>query len=151
MENGGDDGSVGGHFEKKIFGNEVMVSDTNFDSIFSQMSLAVAADSNWYDVDLYSGENYEYGRNERCRIFSSKCLSNIITEFCNLKFLGKKGCSKNMKYINMCQKSQFNKNCGIYLNYESCDLNRKKMDQEFVQENKSICQNIEVNIKIIIN
>ena len=146
MENGGGFGSAGAHFEKNVFGDEIMVPDDTFDSRFSQMSLAVAADSGWYDVDLFSADNYEFGKNLGCGIFSSKCPSNIISQFCNLR--GVQGCSDDMKYVNICHNSIFTGNCGINLNYRSCKSNRVTRNKSFVYGRKSICQNCEVKFFI---
>ena len=143
MENGGGTGSAGAHFEKLIFGDEIMVPDDTYDSRFSQMSLAVAADSGWYDVDLFSGDQYEFGRDEGCGMFSSRCEANAITEFCNSN--GKTGCSDNMKYVSLCRNSIFTGNCGINLNYRSCKSNRRSNTKSFVYGRNSICQNCQVN------
>jgi len=60
MENGGGLGSAGAHFEKVTFGDEIMVPDDTLHSRFSQLSLAVAADSGWYDVNFLDGDEYTY-------------------------------------------------------------------------------------------
>ena len=142
MENGGGLGSAGAHFEKLVFGDEIMVPDDTFDSRFSQMSLAVAADSGWYDVDLNSGDQYNWGKDEGCGMFSSRCNRNIITEFCNQT--GARTCSDNLQYISICKMSKFTDNCGVNLNYRSCKSNRKPKVKSFIYGNRSICQNCQV-------
>ena len=52
MDNSSQLDSSGGHFDKKIFGDEIMVPNDPLDARFSQMTLAVAADSGWYDINL---------------------------------------------------------------------------------------------------
>ena len=83
MEDAGGQGSAGGHFEKRFFGDEMMVPDDTFDSRFSVMSLAIAADSGWYDVDFMGGDEYNWGKGSGCEMFMRQCPRNLISEFCN--------------------------------------------------------------------
>lgn len=57
------------HFEKLFFGDEIMNPNDVLDARFSRLSLAVAKDSGWYDIDLDLGENYIWRKNEGCGIF----------------------------------------------------------------------------------
>jgi leishmanolysin len=143
MENGGGTGSAGAHFEKVTFGDEIMVPDDTLHARFSQLSLAVAADSGWYDVDFLDGDEYTYGRNEGCGMFSNRCVRSVITEFCNN--VGKTTCSDNFKYISLCRKSKFTGNCNINLNHRSCKRFRKSNTKSFRYGRRSICQNCQVS------
>ena len=73
-----------------------MVSDDTLDAKFSKMSLAVAKDSGWYEVDLSLGEDYFWGKNEGCDIFDNTCSHTTVSEFCPVK--NHRGCSDNHMY-----------------------------------------------------
>jgi leishmanolysin len=146
MENGGGAGSAGAHFEKVVFGDEIMVSDEMLDARFSHLSLAVAADSGWYDVDFMDADEYNYGRDKGCQMFAKKCRRNVVSEFCNA--IDDTKCSDNFKYISICKNSKYTGTCNINLNYRSCKRYRKSKEKAFKYGRRSICQNCQVSLKI---
>jgi hypothetical protein len=50
IENDGDEGSAGSHFERAIFFNEIMNAGEMKDEIFSHFSFALLIDSGWYGI-----------------------------------------------------------------------------------------------------
>ena len=118
LENGGGSGSAGGHFEKLVFADDTMVPDDTLDARTSKMSLAVAKDSGWYEVDLGMGEHYTWAKGEGCSVFDSSCDHVNVSEFCSAS--GHYGCSDDHMYKTLCQTGLFIGNCPINLQRESC-------------------------------
>jgi hypothetical protein len=138
LEDSGGSGSAGAHFEKLVFGDETMVSDDTTDAKYTAMSLSVAKDSGWYEVDMTSGENYFWGKDEGCSIFETTCPHANVTEFCNVE--GHRGCSDNHMYKTSCSSSQFTgSNCNIYLNTKSCKVNHTSNTNAFIYGTDSVC------------
>ena len=138
MENSGGSGSAGAHFEKLVFGDETMVSDDTRDAKYTRMSLSIAKDSGWYDVDITTGENYFWGKQEGCSIFEASCSHTSVSEFCNEEF--HRGCNDNHMYQTSCSNSEFTgTNCNIYLNIKSCKVNHESTQKAFSYGPDSIC------------
>ena len=124
-----------------------MVSDDTTDARFTAMSLAVAKDSGWYEVDLEMGESFFWGKDEGCSIFENTCPHANVTEFCQNSQHA--GCSDNHMYKTTCSETPYGKNCNIYLNTKSCKVNHKPSIDAFVYGTESICLNGEVRCKIL--
>jgi hypothetical protein len=149
MENNGGIESRGAHFEKVVVGDEIMGPDNVMDARFSILSLAVAADSGWYEIDLKAADEFNYGKNKGCRILDSKCRRSSLSEFCHS--LNKKSCSDDLRYLNICQSGDFTGQCSINLPQKSCKRNRKTDFPAFTYGRNSICQKCEVCLFIIFN
>lgn len=141
LENNGD-GGIGGHFEKLVFGDETMVSDDSMDARFSAMSLALAKDSGWFEVDLAMGENYFWGKGEGCSIFEHSCSTDSVSEFCSVE--GHSGCSDNHLYRTQCDQSNLTGDCRIFLNVQSCKVAHKPESVFFEYGPDSLCLDTEV-------
>ena len=144
MENANQIESLPGHFESVVFGDEIMVANDPLDSRFSVMSLAVAADSGWYDVNFETGDQYSWGYNKGCAILKSKCQRNALNEFCQLTRTT--GCSDNFKYITICRKNRFTEKCILNVNHQNCKVFRKFNHKSFKYGRSSICQNYQVSV-----
>ena len=144
MEDGGGAGSVGAHFEKLIYGDEIMVSDDTTDAKFGPMSLAVGKDSGWYEIDMETAENYFWGKEQGCKIFEKSCLAAEVSEFCYTK--GHQSCSENHMYLTSCSSSAFTGSCNINLNIKSCKKHHSTSISAFSYGHDSICLNTEVNL-----
>lgn len=118
MENQGDQGAAGSHFEKLIFGDEAMVSKASKDAKFSKMSLAVAKDSGWYEVDMETGDHYLWGKNKGCHLFSENCDSANISEFCS--DINAQACNDEHVYITICKQYTYTGECRMNVNVRSC-------------------------------
>jgi hypothetical protein len=149
LEDGGGSGSAGGHFEKLVFGDETMVSDDTTDAKFTRMSLAVAKDSGWYEVDLDMGETYFWGKDEGCDIFEKTCSHTTVSEFCQpdatkapgSSYWGKNQCSDNHMYRTTCLQYLFASTCPINLNTESCVKPKTSYITGFTYGSDSVCLN----------
>jgi len=61
LENDGDSGSAGSHFEKTLYFNEVMTGSTSTYMIYSGFTWSVLADSGWYGIDLKNADVFSAG------------------------------------------------------------------------------------------
>ena len=154
LEDDGGAGSKGGHFERLVFGDETMVAEDVGIAKFSKMTLALLADSQWYEIDMNKGDYYTWGKGEGCDIFmksSSKLAS--VEEVCigNNNF----GCDKTFKYKMTCKGSTFTgkqeiktkgSNClkpnsKIYF-FEHSSINSKCQEFSYQGTNYSACVHI---------
>lgn len=139
---------MGSHFEKQACGNEMMVADSSLMSVFSRMTLAVAMDSGWYEIDLDSAEQYDWGRERGCKMLDLSYFDpeeeDPIDEFC--EYLQKTSCSWNSRYINKCKRNPFSEENYLNVNYKSCLVSklRNKFSQ-FHFQNESICLKMRVD------
>lgn len=122
-----------------------MVADDTFDSRFGIMSLAVAADSGWYQVDFRDADEYSFGKNKGCAMANQKCRRSPIFEFCDS--VRSRSCSEDLRYISICRNSKFTDPCNIQLNYRSCKYSRRPRVKAFKYGLQSICQNCQVSAK----
>lgn len=101
-----------------VFGDEIMVAEATVESRLTQMTLAMAKDSGWYEVDLDLGEHFFWGKGEGCSIFENKCDPLTNNEFCAV--ISRKGCDDTHTYLTKCAYSQFADSCGLNVNMTSC-------------------------------
>jgi hypothetical protein len=80
LENDGRRGTKASHFERILFGNELMISETPSISILSKFSLSLLKDSNFYHVDVNQAEDFFWGKNAGCNFVSFFCdgISEIL-------------------------------------------------------------------------
>ena len=147
LENEGNIGSRGAHFEQVTFGPELMVSQINKNPKITKMSLAVAKDSGFYVVDMLKGENYLWGKNEGCDMFGVTCSNENITEFCEAK--NTNTCSDNHMYRTRCKKTTFNATCPIYFYQESCKQIKTSNRPQYTFGKESVCLFTEVKIEFM--
>lgn len=114
------------------FGDEMMVADDSLDARFSVMSLAVAADSGWYEVNFEKADLYDWGHDRGCLGLGSEskpqaksksdsrpaCARTALSDFC--KYPGTTGCSSDFKYISLCKRTLFTAECKLRMNDQSC-------------------------------
>jgi hypothetical protein len=143
LEDHGQIGSAGAHFEKQIFGNELMVSDSPLNSVFSEMTLAVGIDSGWFDIDLAKAEYYEWGRNKTCKMIEMDLNEDSVDEFCANNQETK--CSENHRFINKCQDTRYSEHNKLNQNEVSCYKKKKENDfSQFHHDHDSICMEMSV-------
>lgn len=66
LENDGDAGSAGAHFERAVFFNEVMTASTIKDQVFSGFGFSLLSDSGWYGVNEKYFEDFNAGKGMGC-------------------------------------------------------------------------------------
>ena len=100
LENDGGEGSAGSHWEHMYWSTDFMApSDTN-PSLLSELSLSMALDSGWYDVDSRFAETLEYGKGAGVDIQTDSCPTAEINGFCDSE--GELSCSPDFKYKARC-------------------------------------------------
>ena len=102
VEDGGAAGTVGSHWEKRVYMNEFMTGTLNkhLPVVYSAMTLALFKDSGWYEVDYSMAEKLTWGNGEGCAFASALCSSWPSTYFCSKTNEG--GCFPNLFYKGKC-------------------------------------------------
>lgn len=83
LENDGGEGSIGVHFEKLVFFNEIMTATTVKDVVFSGFSFYLLKDSGWYGVNEKYIEELQAGKNMGCGWYSGCKDNNNFEYFCD--------------------------------------------------------------------
>lgn len=109
LENEGSDGSVGSHFEKTVFGNELMTAKITGRPVLSPFALKVLEDSNWYEIDYSFTEALVWGRNRGCDFVYKNNCDNKYPEFCNEN--KRTYCSTDYTNKAQCRKTTFSDSC----------------------------------------
>ena len=113
MENEGDSGSSGAHFERLHFGNETMVSEDVENPILSIFTLALLKDSGFYTVDMDKAQTYEWGRNKGCSFLKENICgkSGEYSEICTEE--GSLDCDVTHNFVTKCKATKFTNSCLI--------------------------------------
>ena len=77
LENYGEAGSVGSHWESRYMLGDYMISFDYPDVSISDITLAVLEDTGYYKVNYYTGGLFRFGKNQGCAFFSKKCLYDL--------------------------------------------------------------------------
>ena len=90
LENQGNEGTAGSHWEARQMLTDYMMGASYDEMSISEITLALFEDSGWYKVNYYTGGLFRYGKNEGCAFIYNKCLtngkSNFYNEFCDTKY-----------------------------------------------------------------
>ena len=100
LENQGEEGSIGSHWESRYMLGDYMISTNYLDVVISDITLALFEDSRFYKVNYYSGGLFKFGENKGCDFFDTKCIVNgkaTFDEFCNVKDEPKCSSSRTLK------------------------------------------------------
>ena len=111
LENEGDQGSVGAHFEKLHYGNEVMTAAINSHPIFSVFSLGILEDSGWYIVDYTKAERLIWGKDRGCSFYNNETCLEDVSEYCSSS--GSVSCSSDYMAMTYCMSTNFSDSCLI--------------------------------------
>ena len=111
LENQGEEGSVGSHWEARVMLGDYMISTDYPEIVISDISLALFKDSGWYDVNYYTGGLFRFGKGEGCKFLDSLCVNSNKSNF-ELDF-----CDK--KYENMCTSNYLNRGFCYITEYDS--------------------------------
>ena len=100
LEDQGDEGSVGAHWESRYMLGDYMVSTDFPDSAISDITLALFEDIGFYKVNYYSGGLFKFGKNEGCEFLTEDCIVNKkarFDEFCDVEDEPKCSISRTIK------------------------------------------------------
>jgi leishmanolysin len=105
LEQEGGYGSAGSHFERRIFGTELMTGSEVKDMRASIFTLAALHSSGWYQADLSMAEPHEYGKGRGCAFLDETCVDMTtkqakFPEFCS--GLTTYGCTADRKFGAYC-------------------------------------------------
>jgi hypothetical protein len=106
------------------------------DPKLSRITLAIAQDSGWYEVDMDSGEHYFWGKNKGCGFVNSSCPTHI-NEFCDENY--SVSCSENHHYVTKCSKSYYTGTCKSNLNVRSCKVHHSIFDNAYRYGPDAVC------------
>ena len=124
-----------------------MVADNPLVPAVSKMTLAVAADSGWFEVDFGKAEQFDWGRGRGCGMLDLANQGDNPAEFCELPV--RKSCSSNLRSINKCRISRYSSEKYLNLGYKACDESkfRNRFSQNHLQ-NESICMEMKVHARM---
>jgi len=119
-------GTALSHWEKRIFGREIMVGVTNgYAEVVSRVTLAFFEDSGWYVPDYSKAGELDYGKGEDCAFATGYCLkqttgdpiNNYEDSFCAEN--GKVGCTQDLGAVASCSILQYSSSLPSYDRYFS--------------------------------
>ena len=76
LENYGDDGTVGSHWEARILLGDYMNGVAYTEEVISEFSLALLEDTGIYKPYYYTGGLMRYGKNKGCEFVYDKCVND---------------------------------------------------------------------------
>ena len=113
-----------------------MIPESRTDIKISQITLSVAKDSGWYEIDLNLGEYYFWGKDKGCDMYNGSCSQNFA-EFCNNK--NELSCSQDHNYVTICNDSPFTDSCKINFTIFACKVHHSIYDSVFQFGLSSVC------------
>ena len=126
-----------------------MIAFSTIDRRFSKMSLAVAKDSGWYEVDMEKGDQYVWGKNKGCEIFDNTCKSDKLSMFCPIE--NHLSCSNDNLYVVVCSSSIYADNCKLNKKVIFCKDNRENPFKLYNYGYDSMCHNSVVSLSFFFN
>lgn len=112
LEDEGGEGSVGAHWEKYYFGNELMTAESTGDGILSGFTIGLLKDCGWYRVNETLTEYFSFGRGAGCEFLGTNC-NPALPEFCPLP--NRLQCNRDRTTKTFCIISQFTDKCPVSL------------------------------------
>uniref|UniRef100_A0A5S6QKL8 Leishmanolysin-like peptidase n=1 Tax=Trichuris muris TaxID=70415 RepID=A0A5S6QKL8_TRIMR len=73
LENQGSNGTVYGHWEKRLFENEAMTGTHTQNPVYSRITLALMEDTGWYRANYRVAEHLDWGFNLGCEFAMKNC------------------------------------------------------------------------------
>ena len=73
LEDLGGDGIAGFHWDPRYMLGDYMISLDYFDTVISDITLALFEDSGFYKVNYYTGGLFKFGKNKGCEFFEKNC------------------------------------------------------------------------------
>eukprot|EP00753_Platysulcus_tardus_P020831 PLAT8424.1.p1 GENE.PLAT8424.1~~PLAT8424.1.p1 ORF type:complete len:794 (-),score=357.78 PLAT8424.1:289-2670(-) len=80
LENQGGSGTSGSHWEKRIFEDEFMTGTSSAESVYSAVTLALMADSGWYEVNYDLTQPLDWGAGAGCDFATKRCIQGSKEE-----------------------------------------------------------------------
>lgn len=111
LENQGSPGSSAVHWEKRVFGDELMTASLSMNPVLSRITLALLEDSGWYKPDYNYAGQLKWGQGWGCSFATDSCCGWVKTSrkqrvdpapFCNNRDQGREGCVDQRMRIGEC-------------------------------------------------
>ena len=83
LENQGEKGSIGSHWDARFMQGELMISEDYSEVVLSDMTLAFLEDLGYYKVNYYTGGLFRFGKNQGCSFLEKECVYSEGTLFSN--------------------------------------------------------------------
>lgn len=154
LENEGGVISRGSHWEKSVFGNELMTASHAETLILSEFTLAILEDSGWYKVDYSFAGNMTWGKNKGCGFLENVCHEknklDEFSEFCEVD--GMYGCTNDYLSKSVCSFNPLSDECMFndYISGRLCSQKKgfwRTSDFEVLGKKSRCFQGVENNIK----
>ena len=100
LEDYGGSGTVGSHWEKRVFRNELMNGVSEPIMYRSGMTLSYFADSGWYSVDFSVADPLAWGDGQGCGFAAAQCNGWSPSYFCTSQ--AGAGCTADMRFQATC-------------------------------------------------
>jgi leishmanolysin len=105
LENEGRVGSIGSHWERKVFMNEYMTASDIADSKISIITLGLLEGTGWYKPEYTMADNFYWGNGKGCGFLTQPCMNKQtqkpnFDEFCQP--LTQQGCTYTGRGIGFC-------------------------------------------------
>lgn len=108
IEDEGESGSVGSHWEKNVAGCEYMVASACGNMYIGSLTLLLLGDTGWYQTNMNMAEQNNWGKNEGCDFVLGFCNPNFL-EFCSTTLSW--GCASDYTFKTLCSSSTFSNTC----------------------------------------
>jgi hypothetical protein len=130
MENNGNSGTYGSHFERRFFGYEAMTSGSIIGMRISELSLGMLEASGWYEVDYSYAEPFSWGQGKGCAFMSATCNNgNAAAKFDEFCTGNVRGCSATGMGGGSCNNDPNMDGCRYQFPFENQDCtNENSMD-----------------------
>ncbi|CAG9318551.1 unnamed protein product [Blepharisma stoltei] len=118
LEDYGDSGSAGSHWDMRILPGDYMSPTLSFESVLSDITLALFQDSGWYTVNFDYAQKTIWGNGEGCDWFEEKCIEDGSAKFpgfctvndqkgCDVFHLSSALCAQSDKYPDIHKYEQY--------------------------------------------
>ncbi|KAL8014824.1 putative EGF-like domain, peptidase M8, leishmanolysin [Plasmopara halstedii] len=106
LENGEKGGaSFSSHWEKRVVMNEYMSAISAYDPVYSTLTLALFADSGWYDASFSQAQPLPWGYHEGCGMAKSRCSQWGDRYLCTNA--GQRGCTADYNVKGYCDVASY--------------------------------------------
>lgn len=117
LEDEGSEGSVGAHWERSVFQDELMTaSDMTTRLALSNATLSLMASSGWYLVDFSYAEGFVYGKGAGCTFLGTLCRGSF-PEYCYSP--NQVSCTFDHSAIAYCSYDPFSNKCDYFSAYKN--------------------------------
>jgi len=131
MEDEGSSGSVGSHFERRLFMYELMTANVMEDKRISQFTLALLEGTGWYVVNYNNTDPFYAGAGQGCSYYYGKStITNGVAtfpEYCASN--GTRGCGATGRAGAVCSPDKYSNDCSYPISQFQLDCRNPNASQ----------------------